>query len=1219
MAQAWSGATNGVWATGTNWTPSGAPGTGSNVTILGIGNAASAALTVNFNNSNNGSAPNSITFTNPTNAVSILNSSAADRSFGVGAGGITTGTGAVVIGRSTGANGVPIALTANQSWNVGSGGLTARQRISGAFGLTKTGGGTLTLNGIINGAVVGNTYTGDTKIDAGILVLSSSNTIQNSAFDTSSVVGDATNGLRSAATTLTLGGLKGSESFASRFTTTTGGYAGLTALTLNPGTAVTHSYSGDIGNGAGALTVTKTGLGTQILGASTNTGDTAVSVGTLLFSTGAGTSGSNVTVASGATGGVLVAGLEGQHTRSGTLSLSNNSTLRIDYGANSLNTSTAPLSVNTFTLGTGITLQMDGTVTTGVPYPLVTWTTGPADTAAVNAALNPIVISGLVGIYSVSGNTLRVTFANPPPISWNTGDGLWDTTTSNWLSGVTPTTFTNPLNGVTFGDGAGVVGDPIVTLNDTFAPAGVTLNSISRNYTITGSGSIAGSLGLTLDAAHIGRLTLATDNTFTGPTEVAGGTLRLGNGGIVGSLAPSSSISLTASGTLFEVNQSDTVTQGTHFGTISGDGGFAQIGSGTTALNVNNTFTGPISITGGTLQIVTGGRLTGGAYAGNIAISSGTSFDYSGTSSQTLSGIISGQGALVKGSSSALTLSGPNTYQGSTTVNAGRLDLANVGALGATSSISMANGTTLRPTIDGVIINAPISLGGPGTTAQINAPFTASAGGTVETLTLNNPITGNGNLRLFSSTANFNTNATIVLNAESTYSGNTELNTDGTALHLSGVNLFVKLGIANALPTTTVLTLDGNVGRGNGRTVTLNLNGLNQELAGLSNGGVVPSDRNQRVDSTAPATLTINNSANFTFGGATKDTDTSGAGIGSTANALITGAISLVKNGAGTFTLGGTLTNNPTISGNTYTGTTTINAGVLRINNSTSSSSAVTVNGGDLGGTGTVGGSVTVAAAGNLAPGVTAGTLNITGDLDVSAMASGAGTLKFDLNGLAGTNDLIAVGGTLTLGTLALDDLAVNNLGGLEVGTYTLITGTGVPVGTVSGSTSLIATGFNGQLQITGNNLELVVTTATGSAYDTWKAVNAPSGTPSEDSDGDGVSNAVEFVLGGLAATKDLGKLPVFATSGGNATFTFQRAQSSIDPKTSTIIEVGTNLATWDTAPSPYTVPDGAAANNPGVTVVKDSPSVGTDTVTLTVPQSPDAKKFARLKVVITP
>lgn len=122
-----------------------------------------------------------------------------------------------------------------------------------------------------------------------------------------------------------------------------------------------------------------------------------------------------------------------------------------------------------------------------------------------------------------------------------------------------------------------------------------------------------------------------------------------------------------------------------------------------------------------------------------------------------------------------------------------------------------------------------------------------------------------------------------------------------------------------------------------------------------------------------------------------------------------------------------------------------------------------------------------------------------------------------------------------------------------------------------------------------------------------------------DDFDNDGVSNAIEFVLGGSAGANDLSRLPVASTSGNDMLFTFYRAQSSIDPKTSLSIEVSTNLSTWNTAPSPYAVPDGAAANNPGVTVEKNNPATGTDKVTLRIPMGSDPNKFGRIKVLISP
>ena len=113
----------------------------------------------------------------------------------------------------------------------------------------------------------------------------------------------------------------------------------------------------------------------------------------------------------------------------------------------------------------------------------------------------------------------------------------------------------------------------------------------------------------------------------------------------------------------------------------------------------------------------------------------------------------------------------------------------------------------------------------------------------------------------------------------------------------------------------------------------------------------------------------------------------------------------------------------------------------------------------------------------------------------------------------------------------------------------------------------------------------------------------------------DGVSNALEYVLGGTALTKDLSKLPTVSTSGGNVVFTFKRARSSIDAFTSVAIEVGNGLSAWANS---YTVGADTAGSSAGVTVNPNVPS-GFDTITLSIPQAPDARKFARLKVSLNP
>ncbi len=283
---------------------------------------------------------------------------------------------------------------------------------------------------------------------------------------------------------------------------------------------------------------------------------------------------------------------------------------------------------------------------------------------------------------------------------------------------------------------------------------------------------------------------------------------------------------------------------------------------------------------------------------------------------------------------------------------------------------------------------------------------------------------------------------------------------------------------------------------------------------------------------------------------------------------------------------------------NTYTGTTSVGGGTLRVNGSLDAASAVTVTGGDLGGSGTIGGSVTVAAAGNVAPGASAGTLTIGGGLDISAMAAGTGKLKFELDALAGTNDLLAVGGALTLGAgdLGIDNLAITNLGGLQAGTYTLITSTGLS-GTVNGAVAEIATGFNGQLQVSGNNLQLVVTAASG-GYAAWQAANSTAGGLNEDHDGDGVDNGTEYFLFGSASSTGFTALP--GVNGNSVTWT--KAATGYDGAYNTdfFVETSDTLA----AGSWVTAAEGTGA---------DKVEITGNNVKYTFPTG--SKKFARLKV----
>ena len=98
-----------------------------------------------------------------------------------------------------------------------------------------------------------------------------------------------------------------------------------------------------------------------------------------------------------------------------------------------------------------------------------------------------------------------------------------------------------------------------------------------------------------------------------------------------------------------------------------------------------------VTINDGTLEIGGAGRLVLGNYAG--AITNDGTFKYNSTNAQTLSGVISGNGAVVKDNSSTLTLSGANTYSGNTSVSGGILSLSAAdNNIASSAAIDVASG-----------------------------------------------------------------------------------------------------------------------------------------------------------------------------------------------------------------------------------------------------------------------------------------------------------------------------------------------------------------------------------------------------------------------------------------------------------------------------------------------------------------------------------------------
>ncbi len=132
------------------------------------------------------------------------------------------------------------------------------------------------------------------------------------------------------------------------------------------------------------------------------------------------------------------------------------------------------------------------------------------------------------------------------------------------------------------------------------------------------------------------------------------------------------------------------------------NGTWRKDGAGTLSITSTNSqvaASGAININEGTFEIGGNGQIrstgqTGGSGIVTTAINNEGIFKHNSTADQTVSGAISGTGALTKDNTGTLTLSGTNTYTGTTTVSAGTL-VINGDNSGATGAVTVASGATL--------------------------------------------------------------------------------------------------------------------------------------------------------------------------------------------------------------------------------------------------------------------------------------------------------------------------------------------------------------------------------------------------------------------------------------------------------------------------------------------------------------------------------------------
>jgi fibronectin-binding autotransporter adhesin len=889
--------------------------------------------------------------------------------------------------------------------------------ITGTGSLTKLGAGTLTLTGA-------STYTGATTVGGGTLALDFS------------PAGGPTGGIISASSALIMNGGTVKITGAAGETNVQE-FGGLTITTGNNTVSATSGTGGMTTVNLGDITRTG-GLANFVLptaGAITTTGADRALGG---WATVNGSDYAKVE------GGNIIAFTDNDYVQQDNASLWQSNQILSDAGGNPntpfFNTVGATIQVgglqytaaanSTVTVANGQTLGVDGTI-------IVAPSVGTRNQTITGGMMTGTLGGGVLGVQQngTATGTVTSTFTiastivdNTGPVGFSkAGTGKVALTGSNTYTGATIVSQgTLSINSVANADTASAIGaasvDPSnlviqgATLEYTGASAstnrGLTLARsgaanagtivVTGTANLTVSGQVVSSDGATFIKDGPGTLTLSNaNNTYAGITTIMGGTLAvttLANGGQPSSIGSagnaSSNLVLQGGGELEYLGGTASSNRGFTLGTqggridvaqggttltlggvATGAGGLTKNGAGTLVLSGTNTYTGGTTVNAGILR-------AGSAQAfgtGLMTVNAGAVLDLAGFAN-TAAGL-SGGGSLLLGAAT-LTVNGNgnftgtiggtggfslaagtqtlggcgNTYSGATTLTGN--SILNVGCL--------ANG--LQPSDIGQSSNASTNLvfnngalnytGGIVTTDR---GFTLQGGtgaigvaNAAATLTFSGKVTGAGMLRKDGP-------GTLILSGTNDYTGGTATSIDGGTLRAGSTSAF---GIGTMFLRTNT---------------TLDLADFSNTVTALLGDGSV---------TLGSATLTISDGGNQTFSGA------------------ISGSGGLVKTGTRTQVLSGT---------SSYTGSTTINGGVLSVtslanglsNSSIGASAAVAgnlvLNGGTLSYTGT-GGSTdrqfTLGAnGGGLDASGTGGAINFTSTAPVAFADAGNRTLT-----LSGTN-----------------------------------------------------------------------------------------------------------------------------------------------------------------------------------------------------------------------
>jgi fibronectin-binding autotransporter adhesin len=386
-----------------------------------------------------------------------------------------------------------------------------------------------------------------------------------------------------------------------------------------------------------------------------------------------------------------------------------------------------------------------------------------------------------------------------------------------------------------------------------------------------------------------GTIGLSGTNTYTGPTSIIRGIVKLGSAGalpattILDVHSGGPNFGTTTDQSTIDLNGFSPTVAGLARTDTTGTGTITNFAAGTSTLTLNN----PIANT----------------FSGNIA-----------------DGL--GKVAFIKSGAGSLTLSGNNTFTGGITHNAGTILMGSANAIGnqAQPNAYTLNGGTLDSR--GIAEINLASLNGTGGTIT-------DTGLTIGTTTLNTAGSGSdsfagliadGPVRNLAYTKS-GTGTQSLTNIANTYSGVTVVH--GGILNaaaLANVNTASSIGKGSAAGSAADLLL---IGGGTLQYTGSTAQSTNRLLTVGTGGGGAGS-----ADAAAAATVSFTGTGSIAYSGtSTRSLTLTGSNTGSNTFAPIIGnngasTASLTKTGTGTWSLTGA---------NTYTGNTTISAGTLKL------------------------------------------------------------------------------------------------------------------------------------------------------------------------------------------------------------------------------------------------------------------------------------------------